>query len=72
ASFGILRRHQGIVEVKCAVGKGTRFTIYLPRHDATSAARAIGRQSELILKPFDLQALRNTINARLTSELSLN
>ncbi|MGK0153242.1 MAG: two-component system cell cycle sensor histidine kinase/response regulator CckA [Neolewinella sp.] len=182
ASFGILRRHQGIVEVKSAVGKGTRFTIYLPRHDATSAdqkvvlietplpvapaprepvkpatilvvddepsicevvrgvlevdghtvitahhgsqalelaeqhndclalaildvtmpgmdgptlaqhllcklpglpivmmtghaqsaIRAIGNQSALILKPFDLQALRNTINARLTTELSLN
>lgn len=182
ASFGILRRHQGIVEVESAVGKGTRFTIFLPRHDATSeeeevalietpvpvapaprepitpatilvvddepsicevvrgvlevdghavitahhgsqaldlaeqhndclalaildvtmpgmdgptlaqhlhcklpdlpivmmtghaqsAVRAIGSQSELILKPFDLQALRNTINARLTTELSLN
>ncbi|MFT4515740.1 MAG: CheY-like chemotaxis protein, partial [Planctomycetota bacterium] len=39
---------------------------------APSAVGAIGGESQLLLKPFDLQALRNTINVRLTAELSLN
>ncbi|MGK0204365.1 MAG: signal transduction histidine kinase [Planctomycetota bacterium] len=184
AAFGILRSHQGIVEVQSAADKGTQFTIYLPKHDAAalppeqptvvlqpptpsiprprgaitpatilvvddepticevirgvlevdghtvitaqhgidalelaeqycdcldlaildvtmpgmdgptlaqhlrckvldlpivmmtghapSAVGAIGGESQLLLKPFDLQALRNTINVRLTAELSLN
>jgi two-component system, cell cycle sensor histidine kinase and response regulator CckA len=31
AVFGILRRHQGIVEVHSEIAQGTLFTVYLPR-----------------------------------------
>ncbi|HEB54514.1 MAG TPA: response regulator, partial [bacterium] len=37
AAFGILRRHQGIVEIQSEVGRGTQFTIYLPKRAEPAA-----------------------------------
>src|SRR5262249_5984606 len=37
--FGIIKQHQGWIECKSEVGKGTIFDIYLPRlHDVAAAA----------------------------------
>lgn len=38
AAFGILRAHNGIVEVYSEVGHGTQFTVYLPKHHRSADA----------------------------------
>jgi signal transduction histidine kinase len=38
--FGIVQQHQGWVECHSAVGRGTRFDLYLPRYEPAPAAAA--------------------------------
>jgi DNA-binding NtrC family response regulator len=41
--FGIVQQHQGWVECHSAVGEGTVFHVYLPRHGAAAPAAAAPR-----------------------------
>ncbi|MCA8975409.1 MAG: response regulator [Planctomycetes bacterium] len=42
AAFGILRRHDGVVQVESDLGRGTCFTVYLPRAAARGDVEARG------------------------------
>jgi two-component system cell cycle sensor histidine kinase/response regulator CckA len=42
--FGIVRQHHGWIELSSEPGRGTRFDIYLPRHDAAHAAHALASE----------------------------
>jgi CheY-like chemotaxis protein len=67
--FGIVQQHQGWIECKSAVGKGTCFEIYLPRHHGLESAiivpgsEAPGGGSETILLADDEAALRQLAQA---------
>jgi CheY-like chemotaxis protein len=65
--FGIIDQHHGWIECDSAVGMGTCFAVYLPRHDAPAGAGAVAapRQvqprhgQETILFVEDESAVRN-------------
>src|SRR5690606_36165959 len=57
AVFGILRRHQGVVEVMSEPGKGTLLTIYLPQHQTAEQA------SDAILVPTPQRRPLQTTNS---------
>ena len=62
--FGIVQQHTGWIEVESAEGKGSSFSVYLPAHVGSSAARTleapavpVARGSETILVAEDNEAL---------------
>lgn len=70
---GIVKSHEGFMQVKSAEGKGTTFSVYLPLADAASAAGDVlvskvsfRGQGELILVVDDEPAVRQMIRTVLT------
>jgi CheY-like chemotaxis protein len=53
-SFGIIRRHEGSVEVDSEVGSGTRFRISLPKAQVTDEPIAIELEREIAKVPIEL------------------
>lgn len=71
--FGIVKQNSGYIDVQSAVGAGTTFTIYLPRHaDAPetvskeAAEPPVPRGSETLLLLEDEQAILNMTTTILT------
>jgi CheY-like chemotaxis protein len=70
--YGIVRQHDGFIDVASVPGEGTRFTIYLPAVEMDDAAGAAERQPrapggrETILVAEDEDALRRLTERLLT------
>ncbi|MFW6146462.1 MAG: ATP-binding protein [Planctomycetota bacterium] len=45
--YGLIKQHRGLVEVESQVGKGTTFTIYLPRVERPAAAEGPSATGEV-------------------------
>jgi signal transduction histidine kinase/ActR/RegA family two-component response regulator len=59
-SFGIIRRHEGSVEVDSEVGIGTRFRISLPKAQVTDEPIAIELEQEIAKVPIELPHTNST------------
>jgi len=65
--YGIVKQHDGYIDVKTEVGKGTTFNIYLPLIDSTlekqqeKASRPLKRGTETILVADDDPAVANLV-----------
>jgi signal transduction histidine kinase/ActR/RegA family two-component response regulator len=57
-SYGIIRRHEGIVEVESEVGSGTSFCIRLPITEALPNPRPVSELSRVTVSPEPVTALR--------------
>ncbi len=49
--YGIVRQNRGAIDVDTKAGRGTTFTIYLPRHTAVTVPRPEARPSEPATHP---------------------
>jgi CheY-like chemotaxis protein len=61
--YGIVKEHQGYVDVSSQIGKGARFTLYFPRLDVVAAARSsvppvTGDSARILVVDDDLTQLR--------------
>jgi PAS domain S-box-containing protein len=72
--YGIVRQHQGFIDVATAVGEGTTFTIYLPLVEdrdvqvtADTEATPMQGRGETVLVVEDAERLRRAITAGLES-----
>jgi len=73
--YGIVKQHQGFIDVETAVGEGTTFTIYLPLmeedQDTGEATEdetpALEGQGETVLVVEDAERLRRAVEAGLLS-----
>ncbi len=52
-SFGIIRRHEGSIEVDSEPGRGTTFKISLPKVTPTQTENTDSDAPEAVAKPFD-------------------
>jgi signal transduction histidine kinase/ActR/RegA family two-component response regulator len=57
-SYGIIRRHEGIVEVESEVGSGTSFCIRLPITEAQASPRPVSELSRITVSPAPATALK--------------
>jgi two-component system cell cycle sensor histidine kinase/response regulator CckA len=70
--YGIIKQHEGFIDVRTKVGKGTSFIMYLPAHDVPVEHRWSGRgpsvpkgAKETILVVEDNESVRNLIERKL-------
>jgi CheY-like chemotaxis protein len=68
SAFGIVKQHQGYIEVESRLGKGTTFSIYLPLLDSVETAAAaprtavsVSKGSETILLAEDNDEVRSML-----------
>lgn len=73
--FGIVKQNNGFIDVSSEPGRGARFTIYLPIHDAEPEQRETSRETdtdihgtETILVVEDAQAILN-LTSRMLGQL---
>ena len=58
-SFGIIRRHEGSVEVESEVGNGTKFKIILPKAEVTEVPDLVAEIARLPLETSNTSASRS-------------
>jgi CheY-like chemotaxis protein len=71
--FGIVKQHQGYIDVQSEVGKGTVFIIYLPRYDGngvklpleTEVGDMVAGNGEMILLVEDNLSLQDALKSSL-------
>lgn len=70
--FGIIKRHEGTIEIDSAIGKGTTFRLRLPALAATAAAageevRKLGRSLDVLVVDDDAVS-RKVVDSYLTKD----
>lgn len=72
--YGIIKQHEGFIDVESALGEGTTFSIYLPSqaesgfaHEDAGAAERMEGKGERVLLVEDAEALRTAIENLLES-----
>ncbi len=70
--YGIIKQHEGFIDVRTKVGEGSSFVIYMPAHDVRAEVPRSGRgpvlpkgAEETILVVEDNESVRNLIHRKL-------
>ncbi|MDA8433910.1 MAG: response regulator, partial [Nitrospiraceae bacterium] len=70
--YGIVKQHEGFIDVRTKAGRGSSFLLYLPAHDLPKEARRSGRgpsvpkgAEETILVVEDNESVRSLIERKL-------
>jgi two-component system cell cycle sensor histidine kinase/response regulator CckA len=70
--YGIIKQHEGCIDVRTRVGRGSAFVIYLPAHDVRAETPRSGKgpilpkgAEETILVVEDNESVRNLIQRKL-------
>ncbi len=63
--YSIVQAHQGVIEVRSEVGKGSSFEVFLPQYLRTPALESIPRGRECILVVDDEETVRMSIQRSL-------